>query len=138
NRARRWGRGRGWQRSRRQPLLGLAGSRQPGGGTEYPAGSSRLSSCPRTRGNGWMVRLTGARAAGWLILWLLLPLEMAAQDRQVVGRVVEFGRMPRAAAVELTRTINRSLAHNAERGGERYDTQRQQVGAVLFEGPGST
>lgn len=64
--------------------------------------------------------------------------EAAAQDRAVVERLVEFGRMSRREAVDAVRTVDRVLAQNAETGGTRYDPIRQVVGRVMFQHPGRT
>lgn len=62
----------------------------------------------------------------------------AAQDRAVVARLVEFGRMPNADARRVARTVGDGLRANADRGGLEYDRIRQAVGRSMFDGPGRT
>ena len=62
----------------------------------------------------------------------------AAQDRAVVQRLTEYGRMSSREAASVVRTVTQALAANAERGGERYDRIRQAIGRKMFGDPGRT
>jgi tetratricopeptide (TPR) repeat protein len=62
----------------------------------------------------------------------------AAQDRAVVARLTEFGRMPSGDARRVARTVGDGLRANADRGGLEYDRIRQAVGRSMFDGPGRT
>jgi tetratricopeptide (TPR) repeat protein len=76
--------------------------------------------------------------SGLVLSGLGLPGPAAAQDRAVVGRLVEFGRMPNADARRVARTVSDGLRANADRGGLEYDRIRQAVGRSMFDGPGRT
>ncbi len=61
-----------------------------------------------------------------------------AQDRAVVARLVEFGRMQQREAQALTRSVSGVLRDNAQASTDRYDRIRQAVGRSMFDGPGRT
>lgn len=56
-----------------------------------------------------------------------------AQDAAVVQRLVQNGQMPRDAARQLVDTVNRTLAEEAERNGEGFDSNlRRETHSALF------
>ena len=70
-------------------------------------------------------------------LVVLVPAAAHAQNREVLQRLQQFGRMPRNDARALVRTIDDVLAANARRGGTDYDRPRQAVGTMLFGANGA-
>ena len=81
-----------------------------------------------------MSRLIAAPLA--LLVGVAIASPAGAQDRAVVDRLAQFGRMQRREAEAIVRAVNRGLAENAGRDGG-YDRVRQVVGSRLFGGPGS-
>ncbi|HJL05127.1 MAG TPA: tetratricopeptide repeat protein [Polyangiaceae bacterium LLY-WYZ-15_(1-7)] len=57
----------------------------------------------------------------------------SAQDAAVVRRLVQFGQMEEGDARDLVRKVDRVLAADAERGGDRFDTDlRRETHQALF------
>lgn len=61
-----------------------------------------------------------------------------AQDKRVVARVAQFGRVSEADAARIVGQLNRGLADNANRGGVKYDRVRERVGRTMWNNPGRT
>ncbi len=72
---------------------------------------------------------------------VLAPQPAAAQDAEVVNRLMQYGRMEQRDARALTEKISAVLQRDAAAGGERYNPLRQAVNRAVFgrgAGPGGT
>ena len=79
------------------------------------------------------------RAIFTLVLALAaLTSSVQAQDRAVMDRLVEHGRMDARTARALVRAVSQTLRENADAPNDRYDRIRQAVGRSMFDGPGRT
>ncbi|MEM9066866.1 MAG: hypothetical protein AAGE52_00130 [Myxococcota bacterium] len=71
--------------------------------------------------------------ASWLVVLTAFSSVVSAQDSAVIRRLVQNAQMPENAARTLLRSINGVLREDAQRGGDRFDSDlRREVHAALY------